>query len=179
MRSIRFLCAVLAVGWMMAAAASADNVNYRADPDGSQVVPPVDTPASGKAVITLDKDTNELCVDLTFSGLLGDQTAAHIHGPAPRGQNAGVQIGFPLGEFFQCFALSDEQEDMIKAGLTYINIHTTEHGGGEIRGQIEKVAGDPPPVPTASTWGLIALVLAVLCVGGTVLARRQKNAPAA
>ena len=179
MRSIRFLCAVLAVGWMMATPVVADNVNYRADPSGDQEVPPVDTPASGKAIITLDKDTNELCIDLTFSGLLGNQTAAHVHGPAPRGVNAGVQFGLPLGEFSECFALTDEQEEMIKSGLTYINIHTTQHPGGEIRGQIEKEVGEPPPVPTASGWSLIALTLAVLCVGGTVLARRQKNAPAA
>lgn len=70
---------------------------------GSQEVPPVSSPGSGKAVVTFDDMTNILFVEATFAGLLGTTTMAHIHCCAPIGANAGVVTpvptfpGFPLG----------------------------------------------------------------------------------
>ena len=180
MRSKHFWYVFLAAALVVIPKATADNVNYEAQLDGDQQNPPVDTPATGSAIITLDKDTNELCIDLTFSGLKGPQSAAHVHGPAPRGQNAGVLFAIPMGDFFECFNLADEHEQFVKDGLTYINIHSDPHPGGEIRGQIEKVPpGPPPPVPTTSEWSLIALALALLAGGGVVLARREGSTRAA
>ena len=60
----------------------------------------------------------------------------------------------------------------ILAGQTYINIHTANFPGGELRGQL-LVAASGVPIP-ALTEGLLAL-LGVLLVGGTWFAwgRRQ------
>jgi hypothetical protein len=42
---------------------------------------------------------------------------------------AAVAQGLEPGEF-------DELVDAIRAGVTYVNVHTTKFPGGEIRGQI-------------------------------------------
>jgi hypothetical protein len=51
----------------------------------------------------------------------GTFTAADVGGPA--GQ------GIAAGEFAELIAA-------IRAGKTYVNVHTNKHGGGEIRGQV-------------------------------------------
>ena len=93
-----------------------------------------------------------------------DLLAAHIHGPAPAGTNAGVRWGFfgapdndnaPDDLIFTPFANGvggtfssvwnqgegnnttlTAQLENIKGGLSYLNFHTRQFGGGEIRGQI-------------------------------------------
>jgi CHRD domain-containing protein len=81
----------------------------------------------------------------TFSDLTSAANAAHIH-VAPPGADGGIV--FPL-DFVppatsgiipeQDFAINAEQLDDLKAGLHYFNVHTTNFGGGEIRGQINAV----------------------------------------
>ncbi len=103
---------------------------------------------TGRARATLNTDANLICLDLTFEGLIGEQTVQHIHGPATPEQNAGVLIGLPgPGNFTNyCAAVTDDQERIILAGLSYINIHSTRNPGGEIRGQI--VAASVAPLRT-------------------------------
>jgi hypothetical protein len=67
---------------------------------------------------------------------------AHIHGLAPKGMNAGVIValqttGGTSGEFSGVGTLTDEQAQGMLDGLTYINVHTFQHPGGEIRGQVD------------------------------------------
>jgi hypothetical protein len=127
-------------------------VTHEAHLDGTQEVPPNASPGTGYAKITLDKENNTVRVVLSFQDLLGSQTAAHIHGPALPGQNAGVLVGFPLGNFDQTFPITDVIEGHIQAGLTYVNVHSTVFPGGEIRGQIV------PQQPTSvedTTWGRV------------------------
>jgi hypothetical protein len=117
--------------------ASGAILHFAATLDGLQEVPPNNSPATGNSLIILDDVANTITVDLHFSGLVAPQTAAHIHGPAPPGVNAGVLVGFPLGEFDDMvFNITDTIEGHIKAGLTYVNVHSTTFPGGEIRGQV-------------------------------------------
>jgi hypothetical protein len=80
----------------------------------------------------------------TFSGLTGPATAAHIHGPAPAGKNAGVLVwlsekGKPFTSPFKgSITLSDAQANDLTDGMCYVNIHTAANPGGEIRGQLVK-----------------------------------------
>src|SRR5262245_39971204 len=70
---------------------------------GANEVPVVPTPASGLATVILDPTAQTLQINVTFSGLTSNDTAAHIHCCAPLGTNAGVATtvpafpGFPLG----------------------------------------------------------------------------------
>ena len=101
--------------------------------------------ATGQAVATLNADTNVFCMDLSFAGLLGTQTVQHVHGPATTTQETGVMFGIPGPGSFTgfCRTLTDEQETIILAGLSYVNVHSDRNPGGEIRGQILPAAMRP------------------------------------
>jgi hypothetical protein len=94
---------------------------------------------------TYDDATNLLSFTLMFNGLTGTTTAAHFHGPADPGVNAGVRIalaGFPIGitagTYSNDFVLTPVQEAELICGKWYINIHTSTYPGGEIRSQLKE-----------------------------------------
>lgn len=70
---------------------------------GANEVPGSPSLGTGTATVTFNDVAHTLRVEATFSGLTGTTTAAHIHGPAAPGVNAGVItqtpsfVGFPLG----------------------------------------------------------------------------------
>jgi len=107
--------------------------------------------ATGNAFMTLNLDTNELTMDLTFTGLLGTQTVQHVHGPAAPDQSAGVMFDIPGPGDFTGFSivLSDAQKEVIGSGLSYVNVHSSRDPGGEIRGQILPVRLTPELVSIA------------------------------
>lgn len=130
--------------------------NYRADLDGNQPVPPTGSPGTGIGCFFLDT-SKLLSFDVSFGGLLGAETAAHIHGPAPAGLNAGVIFPLPLGspKVGILGPLTAAQEADLNAGLWYIQIHSNLFPGGEIRGQIGPgLPGCTVPVHNR-TWGAI------------------------
>jgi hypothetical protein len=107
----------------------------------AQEVPPTGSAATGTAIITLDTQLNQLIFTVTYTGILAaNETAAHIHGFAPPGVNAGVLFPLPLGTTKNgVVAYAEADEASILAGLTYVNIHTVAFPGGEIRGQLTEV----------------------------------------
>jgi hypothetical protein len=120
-------------------------VHFKADLKGSSEVPPNMTAGTGSVTVAFDPATKQLTWHGTYSGLTGPATAAHIHGPAPAGSNAGVVLWIsdhdtkphPFPSPFQGSAtLTDQQASDLQAGRYYVNIHTAENPGGELRGQI-------------------------------------------
>ena len=92
----------------------------------------------GTAIIDFDTTTKVLNWSITWSGLTGTPTAMHFHGPATPLQSAGVQVGTEIAgppEIGNA-VLSAAQEADLLAGLYYLNLHTSEDPGGEIRGQV-------------------------------------------
>jgi hypothetical protein len=105
----------------------------------SQSVPPNGSQGTGTVVTTLDKNTRTLKWTVTYSGLSGPVTAAHFHGPASPGQNAGVVVPFTgsMASPIQGQAvLTEAQMADLVAGKWYANLHTAANPGGEIRGQV-------------------------------------------
>jgi hypothetical protein len=121
------------------ATAWAETLHYHADMTGAAEVPPTASAGTGSLDLTLDTATKTADYTLTWSGLSGPALAAHIHGPAAPGKNAGVVVNFgkdlssPLHGSAQ---MTDAQIKELQAGLYYVNVHTAAHMKGEIRGQI-------------------------------------------
>ncbi len=127
-----------AIGWG-AACASAAMVELSGDLSGTHEVPPNASAAKGVAKATLDTSNNELTWTVSYSGLSAAPTAAHIHGPAAVGSNAGVVVGFKGAldsPFIGKAVLTAEQTQQLLDGKYYINLHTKEAPGGEVRAQL-------------------------------------------
>jgi len=139
---IAIIAGVLLAG-SLALAASAQQMSnvktFHATLSGAQEVPKVATAGTGSADLKLDTSTKMLSWTVTYSGLTGPAVAAHIHGPAAIGANAGVLVPFSdvgMSTFTGSAKLSDAQIADLMAGKTYVNIHTAANKGGEIRGQV-------------------------------------------
>jgi hypothetical protein len=109
--------------------------------NGKTEVPPNTTAGTGTADINYDAATKKMTWKLSYSGLTGPATAAHFHGPAEPGKNAGVAVAIPNAASSPVegsATLTDAQAADLEAGKFYVNIHTAANPGGEIRGQVTK-----------------------------------------
>lgn len=106
---------------------------------GAAEAPPVTTMGTGTVTADLDPETKVLRWKISYSGLSGPVTAAHIHGPALPGQSAAVLMRFksPFDSPFEGQAtLTEAQVKELMAGKWYVNLHTAANPGGEIRAQL-------------------------------------------
>ncbi|MEJ0069152.1 MAG: CHRD domain-containing protein [Pseudomonadota bacterium] len=138
--SLLATAAFVVAGFTLAPGAQAQTKAFHADATTAQEVPPTAGAGSGKGTFTLNPATKELKWSVTYSGLSSDATAAHIHGPAASGANAGVAINLaPSGmksPLEGSATLTDAQIADLTSGKYYLNVHTATNKGGEIRGQI-------------------------------------------
>ena len=132
------IIAAFALG-AVAFSGAANAEKLKATLDGKAEVPPTASSATGTADLNYDAASKKLSWTVTYSGLSGPATAAHFHGPAEPGKNAGVAVPIPnaasspvKGEA----TLTDPQAADLRGGKYYINIHTAANPGGEIRGQV-------------------------------------------
>jgi hypothetical protein len=124
---------------MLAGSALAAIEKFHATLAGSSEVPPTASKGSGEATASLDTATHELTYDVTFTGLGEPATAAHFHGPAEPGKNAGVVVPLgnaPTSPIHGTAKLTPEQQQQLTAGHWYVNVHTKTDPGGAIRGQM-------------------------------------------
>lgn len=119
--------------------------NYAATLTPDQEVPPTPSTATGTGSFAVDAD-DMLVFDVTVQGLHGAETACRIHGPAAPGATATPLFSLPLGgrKTGRVGPLTSAQRASLEAGLFYINVHTTHHANGEIRGQIRGVVAVEP-----------------------------------
>ena len=105
---------------------------------GDNEVPQVKTAAAGSGSILINSDKT-VSGSVTTTGLKG--TMAHIHqgavgvnGPViiPLSKSGDSTWVVPAGA-----KLSDAQFQAYKAGGLYVNVHSAENKGGEIRGQLK------------------------------------------
>ena len=126
---------------------------------GDQQVQPVNTTAFGFAEVQLSEDNNTLSFEVVVCNI-ANVIASHIHVGAA-GTNGPVVLPFfgsstPFNSTRGCDTLAEGTRtsanliarpeigintwtDFINAliaGNTYVNVHTTAHTGGEIRGQL-------------------------------------------
>ncbi len=135
---------------------------------GASEVPPVETQASGDATVFVD-EAGTLGFEVNVADI-ENVTASHIHLGA-EGENGPVVAFLFQGEFSGTGTLATgtlTDEDLIgplegltlehlmyqmEQGNTYVNVHTTQNPGGEIRGQLS-LADDGGP-PTAQAFSVM------------------------
>lgn len=168
-RLVTVLVFVLALTVALAAAGlAAPPRNFVAPLSGDQEVPAVDTDATGVAKFQLRGDGEALGFRVNVASI-DDVTMAHIH-LAPRGENGAVVAWLypdaPPPQLIEgrtngplatgtvtdddlvgplAGADLDALVDAIEAGEAYVNVHTSEFGSGEIRGQIDVPSGRGGP----------------------------------
>ena len=117
---------------------------------------------NGTGTIAGDYDdmTNSLNYSITWMDLTSTVTNMHFH-VAQVGVPGGVDLGIPSpwsSPQVGSAILTATQETNLLSGNWYVNVHTTNFGGGEIRGQ---VIVNRVPIP-AAVWlfgsGLLGLV---------------------
>ncbi|HYM72963.1 MAG TPA: CHRD domain-containing protein [Stellaceae bacterium] len=115
-------------------------VTYKGTLSAAAEVPPVKSAGSGSASVNFDAATKEISYNVTYTGLSGPATAAHIHCGAAAGANSGVAVKFDkvASPITGSATLTDAQVADLTAGKCYVNVHTDANKGGEIRAQLMK-----------------------------------------
>ncbi len=113
------------------------------------------TGSAAFALVAVDTALKSLSYDMRVVSLSGAETGGHIHGFAGAAGTAGPLASLAAGA--QKVAIwnygAANQVDVMR-GLAYFNLHTAANGGGEIRGQIDRLAHaaavlDVPVAPRA------------------------------
>lgn len=139
MNSKNFLAAV----WFVVALQGSEATVYRLsgvmDPGQATTNPSDVGGGSGSIFGTYDDDTNLLSYRIEWDGLTSAVTNMHFHVGAP-GVSGGVDLPVPgpwaSPQTASGIVLDASEEANLLAGNWYLNIHTTNFGGGEIRGQV-------------------------------------------
>jgi uncharacterized protein (DUF1800 family) len=115
---------------------------------------------SGTAALQLSADEASAVISFSYSNLTSGVTGTHVHGPADPGQSGGILFDIdtamvqPDGTYLWTFAPTGDNTiadivNAIKAGRTYLNIHTENFPSGEISGWFNLSTGaQNPPAPT-------------------------------
>lgn len=136
--------------------------SFKAELKGFEEPPSVSSTGSGEFRARISQDETSIEFELTYEGLEGTITsAAHVH-LGQKGVNGGVSFFLcgatpatactptsgtftgtvtamdVVGPTAQGIAPGELAEIIrgMRAGVTYANVHTNKHPGGEIRGQI-------------------------------------------
>ncbi len=124
------------VGGMNAGTALADIEKYSAVMLGENEVGPVITDAGGVAAIIVNTETFQAAWAVEFAELSSSQTGAHFHN-APADANGPVVFGLPVGSpIAGLWSMTADEYALLAGGNIYINVHTENFPGGEIRGQL-------------------------------------------
>jgi CHRD domain len=134
-----FLAGAALAAAIGAGPALAETMSFKADLKPGPGISP--TTGQGNLTASYDTESRKLSWKGNVSALSGNPTAAHFHGPADPGQNAGVLIpaaGVKMGEFEGSATLTNDQAKVVTADKTYFMVHTAANPGGEVRGQVTK-----------------------------------------
>lgn len=125
-------------GWLIASAHAQAADTQKVTLSGANEVPPVKSSGSASGEVTVKPDGS---VSGTIKVTGFTPTAAHIHAGAA-GANGPVAVPMTKqGEDTFVFApgakMTPEQLQAYKAGNTYVNVHSKENPGGEVRAQLK------------------------------------------
>jgi hypothetical protein len=120
--------------------------------NGAQEVPPVDTPVKAEAIFHFSKGFSRVKYELRLERLceidIADITAAHLHralaganGPVvvdlyPNGPAEVVKGTIRAADLVGGLVTIAQLYQLIRDGEIYVNVHSTDHPDGLIRGQV-------------------------------------------
>lgn len=133
-----------------------DDAEFTADLRGRNEVPPVETRTRGEASFEFDRRGLEFELEIRRADGVFGAAGAHIHcapegqngpvvvflaGQVPGGLNGDVEVEGTLTDANivnpACGATLGELAQAMRDGRTYVNVHSTAHPSGVVRGQIE------------------------------------------
>jgi hypothetical protein len=143
---VAIMSAVLAT----AGVAYADELKFETKLSGAEEVPPVETEGEGEA--KFESDGTSVDFELKWDDLTTPAFAGHIH-CGVTGMNGPVGVTLftgtmgTEGEIQSTFTAPDPGNacgwevlahviGAMATGGAYVNVHTTQHPGGEVRGQV-------------------------------------------
>jgi hypothetical protein len=152
------LSIITAIGVMVVATGSGPSAAYAnhefaANFTGQQEVPPVDTQATGHAILVPALPSNQTIQYFVNATGIQGATQGHVHSGL-QGENGPIVVTLfkfdsPQNEVFQKGNITAANlegplqgktiPDLIAAmknGSTYVNVHTEQHPTGETRGQL-------------------------------------------
>jgi CHRD domain-containing protein len=143
MRSMLILAVLAAL--VLAAPASGKVKRLEATMSGAQETPATDPDAAGTAKLRLDRAKKKVCFTIRVNDAVDDVQMAHIH-QGKKGVAGGIVVNLftspaPGPKFTGC--TKNVARSVIRAILRhprryYVNVHTMDFAGGEIRGQLHK-----------------------------------------
>ena len=136
-RLFRLAPIALSAAFVVGAMGTAQAVDVKVKLTGDQEVPAVASTATGVGTIVI-KDDKSVSGSIKTTGIEG--TVAHIHLAEP-GKNGPPIITLTKNantwSVPDASKLTDEQYKAFKEGNLYVNVHSAEHKGGEIRTQLK------------------------------------------
>lgn len=189
----RFLLSLLAAtALVLPLSAQAIIYQFNAQLLGANENPPTGSVSTGLASLFYDTATDTYDFTLSAFDLTGPMTVAHIHAQATPAENAGPRVGLDDAPFFvfnpgggilmiggndvaapagMIPSTNGHPEatflSVLRSGLAYVNVHTAEFPGGEIRGQLVEVSAIPEP-------GAWAMLLGGLGILGMAIRRKVR-----
>ncbi len=159
MKRIVTTLSIIVLATAVSAFARKGDIGFEAKLAGENEVPPVATDTEGKADFQVNEEQTiieyELEIEAPANATLLGQAGAHIHcglpdengpvvvflaGVIPGGVGAELKIEGSLTEANivndACGATLPLLVQSMRAGMTYVNVHSSDFPAGEIRGQI-------------------------------------------
>jgi hypothetical protein len=112
--------------------------------NGRQEVPATTSSGNGDCAIVLSATETQVTVTCNYRNLTSNAVGAHIHDDGPVGVNGPIRFDFnftggtsgTIGPL--TFGTTPAQVADLRSNRWYINIHTSNFTGGEIRGQVKR-----------------------------------------
>jgi Cu/Zn superoxide dismutase len=130
---------------VLAAPASAKVKRLETSMTGAQETPAADPDARGTAKLRLDRAKKRVCFTIRVNDAVNDVVAAHIH-KGGKGVAGSIVVDLitaaaPGPKFTGC--TKNVARSVIRAILRhprryYVNVHSMDFPGGEVRGQLHK-----------------------------------------
>jgi CHRD domain-containing protein/ferritin-like protein len=133
--------------------------SFAAQMNGASEVPAVNTAATGTSTFDLSQDQTLLSYSVQATGLSSPAIAMHLHrGAVGVPGDIVYTLNTPVnGTAVGATPLNPADLNTLLTGGFYINIHTSNYPGGEIRGQVLTTGSPGTGIPSGSTT-LLAMV---------------------